>query len=115
MLVIRLFRRGKRNQPFFKIVVTDKRNAPRAGRFTEEVGFLNPITKAKSIEKDRVKYWIEKGAKPSDSVYNLLVKEGILEGKKIPKNKKSKKAQPKEESPKQEVSAPVPEVKAEEK
>lgn len=91
MLVIRFFRVGKKNQPSFKIVVTDKRNAPRAGRFTEEVGFYNPVTKEKVLSKERAQYWLSKGAKPSPTVYNLLVKEGILEGKKIAVHKKSKK------------------------
>lgn len=91
MLVIRLFRVGKKNQPSFKIVVTDKRNPPRAGRFVEEVGFYNPLTKEKVLKKERFQYWIQKGAQPSPTVYNLLVKEGIIEGKKIAVHKKSKK------------------------
>lgn len=91
MLVIRFFRVGKKNQPSFKIVVTDKRKPPRAGRFVEQVGFYNPLTKEKVLKKERVKYWMSKGAKPSDTVHNLLVKEGILEVAKIPKHKKSKK------------------------
>jgi small subunit ribosomal protein S16 len=91
MLVIRLFRAGKKHQPFFKIVATDKRRPPKGGRFVEELGFLNPLTKEKKVKGERVKYWISKGAKPSDTVYNLLVEEKILEGKKIAVHKKSKK------------------------
>ena len=91
MLVIRFFRVGKKKQPSFKIVVTDKRNPPSGGRFVEEVGFLNPFTKEKNLKAERIKYWISKGAKPSDSVYNLLIKEKVLEGKKIPVHKKKKK------------------------
>ena len=72
MLVIRLFRVGKKNQPSFKIVVTDKRKPPRAGRFIEEVGFWNPLTEEKILKGERVKYWLSVGAKPSASVYNLL-------------------------------------------
>lgn len=96
MLVIRLFRVGKKKQPFFKIVVTDKRNAPHGGRFVEEVGFLNPVTKEKALKVERIKHWLCKGAQPSATVYNLLIKEKILEGKKIPKHAKAKK---KEEKP----------------
>ena len=105
MLVIRLFRTGKKHQPFFKIVVTDKRKPPRGGRFTEELGFLNPLTKENKVNSERVKYWISKGAKASDTVYNLLLKEKILEGKKIPMHKKSKKTEekPAEAEPKKEV------------
>jgi len=83
MLVIRFLRKGKKNQPFFRIVVTDKKNPPRGGRFLEIVGFFNPLTKEKKINKERVKYWLSVGAKPSTSLHNLLIKEGIIKGKKI--------------------------------
>ncbi len=94
MLVIRFFRIGKKNQPYFKIVVTNKRNPPRGGRFVDEVGFWNPLTKEKVLRKERIKYWLSVGAKPSDSVYNLLVSEKIIEGKKIPVHKKTKEEKP---------------------
>lgn len=91
MLVIRLLRIGKKNQPSFKIVVTDKRKSPRAGRFVEVLGFSNPLTKKMGIKKDRVEYWLKVGAQPSDSVRNILIENKIIEGKKIAVNKKSKK------------------------
>jgi small subunit ribosomal protein S16 len=91
MLVIRYLRRGKKNQPFFKIVVNDKRRAPRGGRFVEQVGFWNPLTKEKKLEAERIKYWMSVGAKPSPSVFNLLVSAKIVEGKKVAVHKKSKK------------------------
>ena len=72
MLVIRLFRVGKRNQPSFKIVVTDKRKPTRSGRFVEEVGFYNPLTKEKVLKDERIKYWLSVGAQPSETVHNLL-------------------------------------------
>ena len=97
MLVIRLLRVGKKNQPSFKIVVTDKKNPPRGGRFIEEVGFYNPLTKEKVLKKERIQYWLQQGVQPSATVHNLLVKEGILEGKKIPVHKKSKKKEEKKE------------------
>ncbi len=90
MLRIRFFRIGKKNQPLFKIVVTDKKKPPRGGRFVEEVGFWNPLTKEKVLKKERIKYWLSVGAKSSDTVYNLLIKEGILKGKKISLHKKKK-------------------------
>jgi small subunit ribosomal protein S16 len=90
MLVIRFLRTGRRNQPAFKIVVTDKRNPPRGGRFVEEVGFWNPLTKEKVLKPERIKYWLSVGAQPSESVYNLLVEEKIIEGEKIKKHKKKK-------------------------
>lgn len=100
MLVIRFFRVGKKNQPAFKIVVTDKRNPPRGGRFVEEVGFWNPITKEKILKKERIKYWISVGAKPSDSVFNLLVLEKVIEGKKLPVHKKPKEKKEEKEKEK---------------
>lgn len=109
MLTLRLFRVGKKNQPSFKIVVTDKRNPPRAGRFVEEVGFYNPLTKEKVLQKERVQYWLSKGVQPSPTVYNLLVKEGILAGKKIPLHKKSKKPAPAPTAPGTAPAAPAAE------
>jgi len=104
MLVIRLLRAGKKNQPFFKIVIIDKRKPSRSGRFLERVGFWNPLTKEKNFNPERIKYWLSKGAKPSDTVYNLLISEKILKGKKIPKHKKAKKKEkPSKEAPKKEV------------
>jgi len=91
MLVIRLFRTGKKHQPFFKIVVTDKKNPPKGGRFKEQLGFYNPLTKERSLKAERIKYWLSVGAKVSDTVHNLLVKEGIIKGEKIPVHKKPKK------------------------
>lgn len=91
MLVIRLFRVGRKNQPSFKIVVTDKRQSATAGRFVEEVGFYNPVTKEKVLKPERIKYWLSVGAKPSATVFNFFVSEKVIEGKKIPVQKKSKK------------------------
>ncbi|MDO8524361.1 MAG: 30S ribosomal protein S16 [bacterium] len=91
MLSIRLLRTGKKNQPFYRMVVTDKKNPPRGGRFLEIVGFLNPFTKEKDIKADRIKHWISVGAKPSDTVHNILVKEKVIEAKKIAVHKEPKK------------------------
>jgi len=112
MLVIRLFRVGKKNQPSFKIVVTNKKKASRRGRFVEEVGFYNPLTKEKVLRNERVKYWLSMGAKPSDTVFNLLISEKIIEGKKIDVHKKPKESV--EATPAVSVStAPSPEKPAE--
>lgn len=82
MLRIRFFRKGRKKQPFFKIVVTDKNNPPSSGRFVEEVGFYNPHTKECKVEKEKVSFWMEKGAQPSDVVWNLFIKEGVIKGEK---------------------------------
>lgn len=92
MLTIRLTRKGKKNQPFFRIVVIDKRRSSKGGRAVEELGYVNPLTKKNSIEKERVLYWISKGAKPTPRIHNLLVSEKIIEAKKINLFTKTKKA-----------------------
>lgn len=83
MLVIRFLRTGKKNQPFFRIVVTDKRKPPKAGRVVEFLGFINPLTKKRNLKKERIQYWLSKGAKPSATVHNLLISEKIIEGQRI--------------------------------
>ena len=96
MLRIRLFRAGKRNQPFFKIVVIDKKAPPRGGKPLEVLGFYNPLTKERGLKKERIQYWLSVGAQPSDTVWNLLIREGILKGKKIALHKKKKKKEKEE-------------------
>lgn len=78
MLVIRSLRGGKKNQPAFKIVVTQKTNPPRGGRFLELLGSFNPVTKEKVLKAERIQYWLKTGAKPSDTVHNLLVEASII-------------------------------------
>lgn len=114
MLTIRLTRKGKKNQPFFKVVVIDKRRSSKGGRAVEEVGYMDPLTKRKSLNKDRILYWIKVGAQPSASIHNLLVEEKIIEAKKIVK--KSKKSDKPVEAVKPATPAtPAPEApKAEE-
>ena len=114
MLTIRFFRTGKKNQPFFKIVVIDKRKAPKSGRFVEEVGFYNPLTKEKNIKADRVKCWISVGAAPSDTVHNLLVKEQIIDGKKVDVHKEKEEEKPTETTSQQPVIEKKEEVVSEE-
>jgi len=81
MLKIRLTRRGKKNKPFYRVVVAEH-TAPIKGKFIEVLGFLNPHTKEKNLKEDRIKYWIEKGAQCSDTVHNLLVANGVIKGPK---------------------------------
>ena len=93
MLAIRLFRTGKRNQPFFKVIVTDIKKSSTRGRFVEQVGFYNPLTKERKLDIDKIKHWLSVGVKPSPTVYNMLVSDKIVEGKKIPKHKITKKTE----------------------
>ena len=75
---IRLQRKGKKNQPFYHIVIADGR-APRDGRFIENIGTYNPLTNPASIvlDFDRALYWVETGAAPSDTVRSILKREGV--------------------------------------
>ena len=88
MLTIRLTRKGKKNQPFFRLVVTEKKRSSKGGRAIEDLEFVNPLTKKNSINKERALHWIKNGAQPSDTVHNLLVTEKIIEGTKINVSKK---------------------------
>lgn len=97
MLVIRLTKVGKRGDPNFRIVVNDKRRSAKAGKYVEMVGSHNPALKKTNLNKERVLYWISKGAKPSATVHNLLVKGGVISGKKIPKHKTKKAEETKKE------------------
>ena len=76
---IRLRRMGAKKAPFYRIVVADSR-FPRDGRFIEEIGYYDP-TKEPSVIKvdaDKAKKWIESGAQPTDTVKNILKKNGVI-------------------------------------
>ncbi len=107
MLTIRLTRKGKKNQPFFRVVVIDKRRSSKGGRPSEIVGYIDPLTKRKSLEKDRILHWIKMGAQPSPTVHNLLVSEKIIDAPKINKFKKSKKAAVAAATPAAEAAKPA--------
>ena len=73
---IRLKRFGTKKRPYYRIVVMDTQ-APRDGRAIEEVGFYHPIEvedKQIKVDEEKIKSWIEKGAKPSETVKRLLNK-----------------------------------------
>ena len=75
---IRLQRRGKKNQPFYHLVIADGR-APRDGRFIEDLGTYNPLTNPATlnINFERALYWLEAGATPSDTARAILKREGV--------------------------------------
>ncbi len=75
---IRLKRMGAKKKPFYRIVVADSRY-PRDGRFIEEIGYYNPTTKPTTFEvnAEKVQEWLDKGAKPSDTVKALLDRAGV--------------------------------------
>lgn len=73
MLMIRLARIGKKKRPFYRVIVTEK-TRPRNGRFVEIVGTYDPLQKPAAIklDRERVTYWLGKGAQPSDTVRSFL-------------------------------------------
>jgi small subunit ribosomal protein S16 len=73
VLAIRLARYGKKKMPSYRIVVIDKRR-PRNGRFTEIVGTYDPRKNpaAITLKAERIKYWLARGAQPSDTVRSFL-------------------------------------------
>ena len=93
MLRIRLQRAGKKNQPFFRMVVIERKSPPKGGRPVEVVGFYNPLTKEKGLKEERIKHWLSVGTQPSDAVHNMLVTVGIIKGDKIDVHKKAKAGQ----------------------
>ncbi len=76
---IRLQRHGRKQNPYYKIVVADARS-PRDGKFIERLGFYNPMTVPATIEIDRDKAleWLQKGAQPTDTVRAILRFKGVL-------------------------------------
>lgn len=70
---MRLARRGKRNDPFYHVVVADRKK-PRDGSFIEVIGTYDPSNKEKRFvgKKDRIEYWLSKGAIPSETVSQLI-------------------------------------------
>jgi len=83
MLKIRLQRVGRKHDPSFRVVLTDRRNATKSGKFLEVLGSYNARFGSPVIKADRVLHWIKMGAQPSDTVHNLLINEKVIEGKKI--------------------------------
>ena len=77
---IRLARHGAKKRPFYRIVVADI-ESPRDGKFLETVGTYNPLLDPAEVtlKADRIKYWIDKGAKPTYTVKSLLKKEGVFD------------------------------------
>ncbi len=73
MLKIRLQRQGKKKAPFYHVVVADSRS-PRDGKIVEKIGTYDPMTNPATIniDSEKVASWIKNGAKPTDSVKNLI-------------------------------------------
>ena len=79
MLRIRLTRKGFRKQPHYRVVVADQR-APRDGAFVDIIGHYNPRTGPESltVDQDKARAWLGKGAQPSEAVTKLFRRQGII-------------------------------------
>lgn len=83
MLKIRLQRTGRINMPSYRVIVTEHTRGPKTGNFVEKVGSYNPKSKERTLNEERITYWISKGAQPSGTMHNMLISAGIIKGKKI--------------------------------
>ena len=84
MLKIRLQRIGRKHEPAFRLVITDSKNSPKSGKSLEILGFYDGRRGEKAeFDAERIKYWISKGAKVSETVHNMLVGRKVIDGKKI--------------------------------
>jgi small subunit ribosomal protein S16 len=87
MLMIRFQRIGRKNDPSFRAVLTDSKNSTKSGKFLEILGSYNPRAKSdgekRNLNTERIKYWMSKGAKTSETMHNFLVHDKVIEGKKV--------------------------------
>ncbi|OHA89332.1 MAG: 30S ribosomal protein S16 [Candidatus Zambryskibacteria bacterium RIFCSPHIGHO2_01_FULL_43_25] len=82
MLKIRLERVGRKNDPSFRVVLTESKNAAKSGKFLKVLGHYDSRKDTIRLEGEEIKSWISKGAQVSDTMHNLLISNKILEGKK---------------------------------
>jgi small subunit ribosomal protein S16 len=82
MLMMRLQRVGRKNDPSFRIVVTDKRTGVKSDKHVDRLGSYNPKMNHVQIDGEKAKEWLAKGVQPSDTLHNILVSQKIIEGKK---------------------------------
>lgn len=83
MLKIRLQRTGRKNDPHFRLIVTESTLKPKTSQFTEIVGTYNVKAGIFNVKADRIKYWMSVGAQATPTAHNLLVEKGVTSGKKL--------------------------------
>jgi small subunit ribosomal protein S16 len=118
MLKIRLQKIGKKNSPSYRVALVEHTTSPQ-GKFIELLGSYNPRLKTKNFKKERIEYWLSKGAQASPTVFNLLVDEKIINREKLiawkPKKKLSEaKSSIEAEKPTVPETPKIEEIKAEE-
>lgn len=117
--MIRLQRVGRKNDPSFRVVVTEKANAAKSGAFLEVVGSYDARKDRVQLKPDRIQHWLSHGAKASATVHNILVNAKVINAPKVNAlpSKKSKPEEAKTEAPAQKTEEMAPaavEAKAEE-
>lgn len=90
MLKFKLMRFGKRHEPHYRIVVSEARSK-RQGKFVEQVGIYNPISKDLTLVDEKIKYWLANGAQPTDTVSSLFAKHNLIPAVKRTQTSKKKK------------------------
>jgi len=83
MLMMRLQRVGRKNDPSYRIVVTDKRTGPKSDKHIDRLGSYNPKMNHVQLDAAKAKDWLAKGVQPSDTVHNILVNQKVINAKKI--------------------------------
>ena len=81
--MMRLQRVGRRNDPSYRIVVTDKRTGVKSDKHIDRIGSYNPKMDHIQLDTEKAKEWLAKGVQPSETMHNLLVSQKVIEGKKI--------------------------------
>jgi small subunit ribosomal protein S16 len=83
MLMMRLQRVGRKNDPSYRIVVTDKRTGPKSDKHIDRLGSYNPKLNHIQLDAEKAKEWLANGVQPSDTLHNILVSQKVIDGKKI--------------------------------
>ncbi len=111
MLRIRLARVGRKHDPSYRVIVTERGRAPQPGNYVEQVGTYDARSDEHDLKPERIEHWISNGAQPSETVHNLLVKAGVIEGdttNPLPKKSPIKKEGGSDEEPKSETDSSEP-------
>lgn len=107
MLMIRLQRTGKRGQAYFRVVVLEHTTRTK-GKYLELLGTYNPHQKEFKVKKDRIEYWVSKGAQTSPTVNNLMVNHKVWNKPKMQSWKPKKKEKGPDANPAKEAAPSVP-------
>lgn len=74
---------GRAHEPSFRLVLTHSENSTKSGRFKEVLGNYDPRKTIEAVKSERIKHWLGLGALATPTVHNLLVRKGVIRGKKI--------------------------------